>query len=495
MNGSNPATQAGVLFAGRSAATVAEVIAPLVIVRLLGKTDVGILTALLLVYTTLSMVLTAGLPGTLSFHLPLRPGPERRAVASSMLRLLLYLGGAAALVQIALAALDYAGLFQPDLKLIYLAALIGLPFGDIPMRMLPNMLVIEGRDRPAAALPVIRSIGLTFGTLIPLALGSNVWTVMVVLSFVGLGFLAITMTYYRLVYSGETVVSSPLSAFELMKFSIPVGLTELVSNLNSRFDRFLIIPLGMIAYAEYGAGSWQIPLIPGITYAVGVAYAPRFAELFKAGSPREAVEIWRAQAIKTALIVVPIALFFAVAAEETIELLFTSEYLNGASVFRLYALMTMGRITAFGSILIAAGRPDYVFRSALIAFGSNVVISVPLVLLMGFNGPALGTLLAFIPMVCGYTWYIGRTAGVPFSQVFPLLDFARTVGVAAIPAAAAVAFKLFVDGPLVMKLTAEAVIVLGGFALAGTLLKLIGREEWTFAKEFVQLKLFWKRSG
>lgn len=493
MNDSNPATQAGVLFAGRSAATIAEVIAPLIIVRLLGKADVGILTALLLVYTTLSMVLTAGLPGTLSFHLPLRPSEERRAVASSMLRLLLYLAGVAAFAQLILAWMDYAGYFQPDLKLIYLAALIGLPFGDIPMRMLPNMLVIEGRDRSAAALPVIRTLGLTLGTLIPLALGLDVWAVMEVLSFVGIGFLVITVIYYRRVYGGEPVVASPLSAMELMKFSIPVGLTELVSNLNARFDRFLIIPLGVIAYAEYGAGSWQIPLIPGITYAVGVAYAPRFAELFKSGSPGKAVEIWRAQAVKTALIVVPIAIFFAIAAEETIELLFTSDYLNGASVFRLYSLMTIGRITAFGSILIAAGRPDYVFRSALIAFGSNVVISVPLVLLIGFNGPALGTLLAFVPMVIGYTWYIGRATGVPFAQVFPLLDLAKTVGIAVIPAAAAIAFKIYVDAPVITKLAAEAVIMLGGFGLLGTVSRLIGREEWKFVKDFVSMKPFRRR--
>jgi len=492
MNGSTPGKQAGVLFAGRSAATLAEVVAPLIIVRLLGKTDVGVLTAILLVYTTLSMVLTAGLPGTLSFHLPGRPKGERKAISGAMIRVLFGLAGAAAAILLVLGGLDYFDVLPSDVRLFNLVALVGFPFGDIPMRMLPNMLVIEGRDRAAATLPIIRSVGLSLGTLVPLALGSDVWTVMMTLSAVGIVFVFVTLFYFRAVYEEEPTVDTPVTGWELLKFSLPVGLTELVSNLNSRFDRFLIIPLGAIAYAEYGAGSWQFPVIPSIAYAVGVAYAPQFADLFKRGAKREAVDLWRSQSAQTALLVVPLSMFFVVAAEETIELLFTADYLNGASVFRLYAIMTLGRITAFGSILIAAGRPDYVFRSALIALGSNVVLSVPLVLWIGFNGPALGTLLAFVPMVCAYTWYIGRAAEMSFYEVFPLTALLRTIAVAAVPAIAAVAYKVLVEAPVATKLVIEALIVLGGFALVGTVTGIISRREWRFAKEFVQLKVFRK---
>ena len=478
---------------GRVLASLAEVAAPLIIVRLLGKADVGVLTALLLVYTTLSMVLTLGLPGTLSFHLPTRASAERRAIARRMGRLMVGLGGLAALIQLAIAGLSLADVLQTEVKLYYLAALVGLPLGDIPMRMLPNLLVVEGYDRAAASTSILRSLGMSLGTLVPLALGADVWTVMLVLSGVGVAFGALTFAYCTMVYRGIPTGLTDLTAGGLVRFALPIGLTELVSNINNRFDRFLIIPLGAVAYAEYNAGSWQIPIIPSIAYAVGVAYGPHFAELFKGGRLREAVDVWREQAAKTALLVVPISVVFVVAAEETVALLFTEAYLDGASVLRLYALMTMGRITAFGTPLVAAGKPQYLFRAALIAFFSNVVISVPLVLLIGFNGPALGTLLAFVPMVCGYTWYISRVADVPFRHVFPLVGWLKVVAAAAPAALAALAFKLYVDAAPAAALAAEAAIVLGGFALTGTLTGLITPDDWRYLGRYVLLKALRRR--
>jgi O-antigen/teichoic acid export membrane protein len=486
---SRTAHQAGVLAVGNVLATLAEVIAPLIIVRLLGKTDVGILTALLLVNTTLTMVLTVGLPGTLAFHLPARPAPERRAIVAKMGRLLLGLGFAAALVQTLIAGLSWADVFDTEVRLYYLVALVGLPLGDLPMRMLPNMLVVEGHERAAASTSIIRSLGLSLGTLVPLALGASVWTVMWVLSGVGLVFGLVTVAYYRLVYGGIERGTTGLTARGLVHFALPIGVTELIGNLNKRFDRFLLIPLGAIALAEYSAGSWQVPIVPSIAGAVGVAYGPRFAELFKAGRLSESVDVWREQAAKTALLVVPISLVFVVAAEETVTLLFTADYIDGASVLRYYALMTAGRITAFGTILVAAGKPKYVFYSALIAFLSNVAISVPLTIWIGFNGPALGTLLAFVPMVGAYTWFIGRVSGVPFREVYPLGAWLRVVATALPAVAVALLFKFEVEASPLVGLAAQAAIVLVGFAAAGTLTGLITRDDWRFLRRYVLLQL------
>lgn len=481
------------LAVGHILAGLTEVIAPLIIVRLLGKTEVGVLTSLLLINTTITMVLTLGLPGTLAFHLPTRSRGERRAIAGRMGRLLLSLGFGAVLVQLLIAGLSAAEVLETEVRLHYLIALAGLPLGDLPMRMLPNLLVIEDRDRAAASTSIIRSLGMSLGTLVPLALGASVWTVMLVLSGVGLVFGLTTLFFFYRVYRDTPRAPTDLSVRGMINFALPVGVTELISNINNRFDRFLIIPLGAIAYAEYTAGSWQVPIIPSLAYAVGVAYGPRFSELFKENRLKEAVDVWREQASKTALLVVPIALVFVVAAEETITLLFTADYVNGASVLRFYALMTMGRITAFGTILVAAGKPKYVFRAALIAFMSNVVISVPLVWWIGFNGPALGTMLAFIPMVCGYTWYIGKAAGVPFRDVFPLGAWFKVVLTALPAVAVAVFFKFNVETTPLWALLSEAAIVLLGFALVGSLTGLISREEWRFLREYVLLKAFRRR--
>ncbi len=488
MSNERAAHQAGVLAVGQILATMAEVVAPLVIVRIIGKAEVGALAAVLLVYTTLAMFLTLGLPGTLQFHLPNRAIGERRTIVRRMGALLVACGGAVAAVQLGIAGASELGLIRSDARLEYLALLVGLPLGDLPLRMLPSMLVVEGKERAAAGVSIFRSLCMSLGTLVPLALGLGVPSVMLVLSGVGLLFLLFTFAFYRTTYRGAARTPSALSSVEMIRFAFPLGLTELVSNLNRRIDRFLIIPLGAILLAEYEAGSWQIPIIPSITYAVGVAYGPRLAELFKGGAARQAVNLWREQTAKTSLLVVPIAMVFIVAAEEAIEVFFTTQYLNGASVFRFYALMTLGRVTAFGTVLVAAGRPRYVLRSAVLAMLSNLALSVPLVLWIGFNGPALGTMLAFIPMVCAYSWYIGKASNMPFRQIFPFAAWLRVVGVASVPAVLAVAAKLTLNLPPAAMLVIEALIVVGGFVALGSLTGLIRRGEWEFLASVMKMR-------
>ena len=126
----------------------------LVIVRVADKADVGALAATLLVYTTLSMFLSVGLPGTLQFHLSNRPAGERRAIVRTVGILLGALGAGVAAIQLAVAAAARLGLLQSDVRLADLAFLAALPIGDLPLRMLPGMLVVEGAERVAAGVAI-----------------------------------------------------------------------------------------------------------------------------------------------------------------------------------------------------------------------------------------------------------------------------------------------------------------------------------------------------
>ena len=151
--------QAGVLVLGKILATLSEAIVPLVIVRLLGKADVGILSGLMLVYSTVALVLTAGFPETLTFYLPTRSPAERRAITRNVVVSLALLGCVGSLV---LVTISLIARFAPNLthfgaaeargvsateSLKYLALLAAYPIADLPGRMLPNLLIVEQRAR------------------------------------------------------------------------------------------------------------------------------------------------------------------------------------------------------------------------------------------------------------------------------------------------------------------------------------------------------------
>ncbi|MCH9685492.1 MAG: polysaccharide biosynthesis C-terminal domain-containing protein [Deltaproteobacteria bacterium] len=176
------------------------------------------------------------------------------------------------------------------------------------------------------------------------------------------------------------------------------------------------------------------------------------------------------------------------AAEEVVEILFTAEYAAAAPVLRWYSILTVGRVAAFGSVIVAAGRPRYVFQASLLSLASNVAFSVPLLWVFGFVGPAMGTALAFVPIAFFYTWCIARAAELPLGQIFPLRAYGRVIGVGLLAVAAAIGFKLGVEGSAVTMLLGEAAVLVGVFAAVGTLLRVIGAEDWRYVGEWLRLK-------
>jgi len=188
LSGSRPristSQAAGVLVLGNVLATLAEVVVPLVIVRLVGKGEVATLMSLLLVYNTVSLVVLTGFPHTVTYFLPGKPRAERAAIARRVIGTMMLLGVAAG------ALLFLAGLFGHDvltavssvdpsqltsLEPLMLVALV--PLGDLPARVLPNLLVVEHRPRPAAGYGVLRSLGMSIATLVPVSLGYGAWSV------------------------------------------------------------------------------------------------------------------------------------------------------------------------------------------------------------------------------------------------------------------------------------------------------------------------------
>jgi len=490
-----------VLVLGKILATLSEAVVPLVIVRLLGKADVGILSGLLLVYSTVALVLTAGFPETLTFYLPTRAPEERKAIASKVAQALLLLGLLGALVLLAISLLARfapswassmaSGHDQSGVEsLKYLALLAVYPIADLPGRMLPNLLIVEQRAKAAAGIGIVKAIGSAVAAILPIALGAPLWVVILSIGSFGFLFGAVLVYYIRRLYPGVPAIESPISMRTLLRFGLPLGLTDIVSMLNNQLDRYLIVFFFPVtAVAEYQAGAWQIPIIMTIPYTVGAVYAPRFVELFKAGQSQEAIGIWRQSALKSALLVVPITMVFVVASEETMELLFTKSYLRAAPVFRWYCILTLGRIATFGSVILAAGAPRLIFQAAVVSLVSNALLCSVLVKVVGFNGPAMGTALAFIPSVAYYCVCIAAATKLKFRQIFPLFGFLRVLGLTCVASLPAWWFKSAVSWSAAVRLPVEAGLVLGTFALLGTLAGTIQRPDWTFLVNWLRLRM------
>jgi O-antigen/teichoic acid export membrane protein len=498
--------QASILVLGKILATLSEAVVPLVIVRLLGKADVGILSGLMLIYSTIALVLTAGFPETLTFYLPTRPPAERKAIVRKVAQALLLLGvlGGLVLLALSLAARYAPSLAQGAIKdetslsaaesLKYLALFALYPMADLPGRMLPNLLIVEQRSKAAACMGIVKAVGSAAAALVPVALGAPLWVVVLSIASFGVLFGGVLVYFIGALYLGVPRVESPVSMRKLLHFGLPLGLTDIVSMLNNQLDRYLIVFFFPVAaLAEYQAGAWQIPIVTTIPYTIGAVYAPRFVELFSQGRTREAIDIWRQSAVKTALLIVPITMVFVVAAEEAMELLFTTSYARAAPVFRWYCVLTLGRTAAFGSIIVAAGTPRFVFQAAVFSLASNAVLCWALVHLVGFNGPAMGTALAFIPTAIYYCYCISLATKLPFKEIFPLYAYLKVLSLGALASLPAFWFKSAVTWSAAARLPIEAALVLGTFALLGSLFGQIRQADWAFLSDWLRLRMLRER--
>lgn len=486
---SGTAQQAKTLVVGRALATLGEALIPLVIVRLLGKAEVGDLAATLALYQVVAVVFSLGVGNAAMYFVPGVAPELRSSVAYRHLGVLARLGLCGAAVLVGIAAFS---LWAPDgasgsarwfgggerVDLRYLFAFALLPVADLPARIAPNLFVLEQRANVAAITAIAKSVGQTAATLVPAALGLSLWWVVASVVAFGWVYFAALFIALRRIYGPRGRETTAPSTREILRFAVPLGATDIVSMLVTRLDTLLVVvALSTTAVAEYQAGAFQLPFLTTVAYSVGAVYMPVFRESFARGAGAEAIAVWRSSATKVALLVVPTSLVFFVAAEEVITLLFTDAYLAAVPVFRCYLVMTMSRVTTFGSVLVAAGKPQWVLRSALISLASNFVLSVPLLLLLGYLGPALGTALSLGPMFVAYCVYIARAAGVPFSHTFPFVDYGKVLLLAAIPATLAWVLKDAVvgvsAGALGLRIALSAGVVIGGFVLLAMPLKIV----------------------
>jgi len=494
--GAHPAQQAGALILGTTLATLSSVLLPLVLVRLMGKADIAELMALVLIYDMVALIATAGFAQVLMYHLPGRSEAEARAVAARIGWIMAGLGCLGALIvagvgvfgdQLPGALSHHAGARLSLRPLLILAP--SLVF-DLPSRVVPALLITRGRAAEASALGVIRTIVSTVTTLVPVALGYSISTVVIWYSVTRCCFGFSMPWALRLTFPNTARVPSPVKVRELFRFALPLGTTDVVSLLNQQVDRWLILlSFPAAAFADYQAGAWQVPVLGTIAYSVGDAYMPSLVQKFGSGEPRAAIEIWRGTIGKVSLVVVPITVGFMVGARELMSLLFTDAYVSAAIIFQLYSIMTLGRVATFGSVIIAAGRPRYMLQAAIFSLVANVMLCVPLTLSFGFIGPALGTSLAFIPMVMFYIWSIARATGLRTREIFPAADYFRVLALSGAAGGVAYLLKNTLGGSRGLRL---AVAVLGTtllFAVCGSLLGIISKADWRFARNWTRLKL------
>ncbi|MCA9541292.1 MAG: polysaccharide biosynthesis C-terminal domain-containing protein, partial [Myxococcales bacterium] len=276
---------------------------------------------------------------------------------------------------------------------------------------------------------------------------------------------------------------------QLLAYGVPLSATQIVGKLNVQIDKYMIAALCTAEiFAVYTVGATEMPLVPGIAYAVTGALLPVLVVRHAEGDRDGFLEYWHGSMVKVALLMMPVFVFLFLTAEPVVRVLFSARYVDATVPFRAYLCLLPLRLCAYGAVVRALGTTRPILVAALVALGVNAGLNYPLYLAFGLVGPAAASVIAQLASIAVLLTTVRRELGIGWGAVFPWKAALRPLAVAAIAGVPLYFLGDHLTGnllPFAVGLPVFAAVYLG-LALA---LGLLGRADLVYAMQFATLRL------
>ncbi|MEY7850697.1 flippase [Natrarchaeobius sp. A-rgal3] len=327
----------------------------------------------------------------------------------------------------------FSDLFQePSMRIALLFLSVTIPMLAVYNVLLTSYYSIKKLQYRVIMRDLVRPI-VRFGVTAGLLLVGYGLLGLIVGYVVGL-FVAITIGAVVFTYKAWDLLSRRVefvAAGPLVKYSVPLAMTSVVFVLMGHVDYFV---LGYFLDSD-DVGIYRVGYMLGsglmiIFNSLSPVFKPLIAET------RDDIALvqrrFRIMARWIAAITLPIAIVLSLGASSYLAVLYTPQYAEANAVVALLAGAFLFNVTfggPDGSLLQGLGYSRIVFANTLALFGTNFLVSVALVPILGIEGAAIGSATALF-LVGGLTLVeIYHLDGIhPFTR-----DFAKVVG-AGVPA-------------------------------------------------------------
>lgn len=419
--------RAVLIAAARLSTSLSTFVLSMVLVRMMSKDEVGSYAQVWLVVNTATSIVAAGLPGSVYYFLPQLPSGQQRLFIGRMFGMLAAFGLMLA-VGIGLGAAELARLFHnpslaPLLRVMAVMAWVNLPFA-----VTESVMVTLGASRLLAALTLVFRALFFVAAALPLTWGGGLTQVLlgVALHSVLQAGTFVWASMRRVPGGAEVPWSLQV---QQLRFCLPLSLNSLVGIVTAQLDKLFVSLLGSARqFAVYWVGAFELPFVGILTGAITDAIVPNLAVLAQEGQWSRFVSLWHQAILRVAVYLFPILVYLLIYSQEFISLLYSRQYAAGALPFALYLMLIPTRLTSFGQVLIALGRPQAILRSSLIALGANAAGMWLSIRFLGMFGAAASTVLVTF-LLAGYLLNaIRKSVATTWRKVWPWRDLGRLLG-------------------------------------------------------------------
>lgn len=413
---------------GNALAALGGMLFAVVATRFLTKTDYATYRQTFLAYEFLAPLLSLGIPNALYYLLP-RGNSDQRGLIIDALFLLSLVALAYALFLLFGGARLVADWFDNPALKVSLLWLAVYPLLMIPVLTVPTLLVLTEQVRALAIYNM--ALGLCTALAAMAAVLATSAPDLPILARIGVAALALPIGIMLMFRAQQGAIRWPSAGTmaHILRYSLPLGLAFMFGSLTLQTHAMIVAALCTPEeFAVYINGAIEIPII-GIV--VGSLTTILFAEMSNAcaaGDMDKALSYFRSAAVQSACILFPTMVYFAIAAQPFITLLYSDAYRDSVTPFLLYLLVLPPRIVIYGAAMMALGMSRQVLIRSIFDLLINGLLCYLFVRYFGYIGAAFGLVATLYLWTVPYNLYhLARGYKQPWYKLLPLRELGKVM--------------------------------------------------------------------
>lgn len=416
---SNVSKDATILSISKVLSMTISMISAMLLSRFRSLDEYGTYSQILTVVNLATAIFMLGLPNSINYFIAQSRNDEERSRFVSLYYNIVTVMCVA--VGILLYIVIHFIVMYYDNQMIYSFdyILLLLPWTQIVIGGLSNMLVASGNTMRVLIYNLARGLALLTIIFLVQILGQSFYQYMIY-------YMCVEMIFSLWVYAeAKKLVCKWYFNWDtgllkrVFSFSIPMGLASSISTLSIQLDHLMV---GRFFTTEelavFSNAAKELPFTI-ISSAFTAVLVPKMAKLFKNNQNLEAVEIWKKSVELNAIILFFCATTCFIFAPQIMTILYSQKYLSGVSVFRVYGLVLIMRITYFGMVLNSKGKSKFIMYSSAISLLLNFILNYVGMSLFGMLGAALATLLSLLIIGYAQLMFSAHILEISIKDIFP----------------------------------------------------------------------------
>jgi len=474
--------QAFVLTSARCLAFALTAFHPVVLTRVLSKSDYGTYAQFYLVVMTLIPLGEMGVAQGIYYFLP-KSDVIKRVIAYQACLLISITG-----------FIVVSGLVLYDR---HLAALIGNPqiaalvpfmaiycYCGIASSAFEALMIAEGSSTHASAVTLVMQV-LNSSALIGGALVGRSLTAIMTAICVASGL----RLFFQYLYVGRKFGFPPRAADfaglgKTLGYVVPAGTSAFIWSLQGKVQGYLVSVLFSPAvYATFAVGTISLPFVGIITATVGNVMMTEVSRSSRdEGGKERILSLWNAAIRKMNLAFMPMFVFFVIMAEPFIALMYTEQYIESATIFRLSLFNLLIASINNAAIIGGLGGSRYLMKLSIIRLILSILIVTLFVKWLGITGAVLGNFIVTVTIILIEFKKVSSLLEAGLFNIIRLRDNVKIL-VAAVVASLPI-YAIAVVGWSPLSTIAASIAAYGVTYLALAMTFVLSVEEVDFVKRF-----------